>query len=71
VNKDYQLNNSISARLVRQRWTFLFSLAAEFLHSLAMSEIESSYLLQRISVAIQRFNLVLLHDSLADDIPDS
>jgi len=32
---------------------------------------ESSYLFQRISVAIQRFNSVLLHDSLADDIQDS
>jgi len=32
---------------------------------------ESSYLFQRISVAIQRFNSALLHDSLADDMPDS
>jgi len=31
---------------------------------------ESSYLLQRISVAIQRLNSVLLHDSLTVDIPD-
>jgi len=31
---------------------------------------ESSYLLQRISVAVQRFNSVLLHDSLTADIPD-
>ena len=29
---------------------------------------ESSYKLQRISVAIQRFNSVLLHDSLTVDI---
>jgi len=32
---------------------------------------ESSYLFQRFSVVIQRFNSVLLHDSLADDMPDS
>ena len=32
---------------------------------------ESSYLFQRISEAIQRFNSVLLHDSLTDDIPHS
>jgi len=32
---------------------------------------ESSYLFQRISVAIQRFNSVLLHNSLADDMLDS
>jgi len=31
---------------------------------------ESSYLFQRISVAIQRFKSVLLHDSLTVDIPD-
>ena len=31
---------------------------------------ETSYLLQRISVAIQRFNSVLLHDSLTVDILD-
>ena len=32
---------------------------------------ESSYLLQRISVAIQRLNSVLLQDSLTVDMPDS
>jgi len=32
---------------------------------------ESLYLFQRISVAIQRFNSVLLHDTLTVDIPDT
>jgi len=32
---------------------------------------ESSYLFQRISVAIQRFNSVLLRDTLTVDIPDT
>jgi len=55
--------------LSRQRWTPLLNWApVEFLLSLAMSE--TSYLLQRISVAIQRFNSMLLHDSLTADIPD-
>ena len=31
---------------------------------------ETAYLLQRISVAIQRFNSVLLHDTLIVDSPD-
>jgi len=31
---------------------------------------ETAYLFQRISVAIQRFNSVLLHDSLIIDSPD-
>jgi len=31
---------------------------------------ESSYLFHRISVAIQRFNSVLLHDALIVDPPD-
>ena len=31
---------------------------------------ETAYLFQRISVAIQRFNYVLLHDPLIVDSPD-
>ena len=30
---------------------------------------ESAFLFQRISVNIQRFNSVLLHDSFAEDVP--
>jgi len=31
---------------------------------------ETSYLFQRISVMLQRFNSVLLHDTLPVDLPD-
>jgi len=31
---------------------------------------DTSYLFQRISVMLQRFNTVLLHDTLSVDLPD-
>ena len=31
---------------------------------------ETSYLFQRISIMLQRFNFVLLHDTLLVDLPD-
>jgi len=50
--------------------------AVEFLNALGRrvssvsgEDRESAFLSQRISVNIQRFNSVLLHDSFADDDP--
>jgi len=38
--------------------------------SLSGEEREAYFLLQRLSVAIQRFISVLLHNGFTDDIPD-
>ena len=40
------------------------------LGSLSGEERETCFLFQRLSVAIQRFNLVLFHNGFTDDIPD-
>jgi len=40
------------------------------LGSLSGEEREDRFLFQRLSVAIQRFNSVLLHNGFTDDIPD-
>ena len=40
------------------------------LGSLSGEEREVCFLFQRLSVAIQRFNSVLLHNGFTDDIPD-
>ena len=40
------------------------------LGSLSGEEREACFLFQRLSVAIQRFNSVLLHNGFTDDIPD-
>jgi len=40
------------------------------LSSLSGEEREACFLFQRLSIAIQRFNSVLLHNGFTDDIPD-
>ena len=39
------------------------------IYSVSGKDRESAFLFQRISVNIQRFNSILLHDSFADDDP--
>ena len=55
--------------IIKLRMDFLVELGRR-ISSQAGDVRESSYLLQRIFVMIQRFNSVLLHDSLTVDIPD-
>ena len=61
--------SSTLASSVPQLWTLFPNSAAEFgVHT--RDARETSYLFQRISITLQRFNSVLLHDTLPFDLPD-
>jgi len=72
---DNNNNNNSSQSLLENLGTFRSSL--EFLRelgrrsgSLSGEEREACFLFQRLSIAKQRFNSVLLHNGFTDDIPD-
>ena len=53
---------------VPQLWTLFPNSAAKFVFTQEMKE--TSYLFQRISIMLQHFNSVFLHDTLPVDLPD-
>ena len=70
-------NNNIFQLIALENLGAFSSSSFEFLRelgrrlgSLSGEDREACFLFQRLSVAIQRFNVVLLHNGFTDDIPD-